>query len=65
MSRREYRIKPVANPAPGSYDAVILAVAHNQFREIGIQGIRRLCNANGVVYDVKSLFPPDTVDGRL
>lgn len=64
-AEHEYRIRPVARPAPGAYDAVILAVAHNQFRDMGIEGIRRLCKPNAVVYDVKSLFQADQVDGRL
>jgi UDP-N-acetyl-D-galactosamine dehydrogenase len=64
-AEHEYRIKPVASPAAGAYDAVILAVAHDEFRALGIDGIRRLCKPNAVVYDVKSMFPADQVDGRL
>ncbi|MCC6303535.1 MAG: Vi polysaccharide biosynthesis UDP-N-acetylglucosamine C-6 dehydrogenase TviB [Gammaproteobacteria bacterium] len=64
-AEHEYRIKPVSSPDAGAYDAVILAVAHDQFRAMGIDGIRRLCKPNAVVYDVKSMFPADQVDGRL
>ncbi|MBK8161681.1 MAG: Vi polysaccharide biosynthesis UDP-N-acetylglucosamine C-6 dehydrogenase TviB [Gammaproteobacteria bacterium] len=64
-AEHEYRIRPVAHPEPAVYDAVILAVAHDQFRDLGIEGVRRLCKPNAVLYDVKSLFPPDAVDGRL
>jgi UDP-N-acetyl-D-galactosamine dehydrogenase len=61
----EYDIHPVAAPAEGTYDAVILAVGHRQFAELGPEGIRRLTGPRGVVYDVKSLLPRDTVDARL
>ena len=61
----EYDIHPVAAPVEGAYDAVILAVGHRQFAELGPEGIRRLTGPRGVVYDVKSLLPRDTVDARL
>lgn len=64
-AEHEYGIRPIASPAPGSYDAIILAVAHQQFRDLGIAGVRRLGKPNAVVYDVKSLFPAAQVDGRL
>ncbi|MGE0278583.1 MAG: Vi polysaccharide biosynthesis UDP-N-acetylglucosamine C-6 dehydrogenase TviB [Nitrospiraceae bacterium] len=64
-AEHEYRLRPVTSPGPGSYDAVILAVAHDQFRDLGIEGVRRLCKPNAVIYDVKALFPPEAVDGRL
>jgi UDP-N-acetyl-D-galactosamine dehydrogenase len=64
-AEHEYRVKPITAPTHGVYDAVILAVAHEQFRELGIQGIRRLCKTNAVIYDVKGLYPANAVDGRL
>ena len=47
------------------YDAVIIAVAHEQFREMGIERIRKLCKRHSVVFDVKYLFGRSDVDGRL
>lgn len=47
------------------YDAVIIAVGHDQFKELGIEKIRKLTRKNGIVFDIKYLFPSDTVDGRL
>jgi UDP-N-acetyl-D-galactosamine dehydrogenase len=52
-------------PAPGSYDAVILAVAHRDFVELGAVGIRRWAKPRSILYDVKSVLPADAVDGRL
>jgi len=61
----EYGIKPISEPQKNDYDAVILAVAHEQFVEMGVDNIRQLCKERGVLYDIKSLFPADSVDGRL
>lgn len=53
----------ITNELPaGKFDAVILGVAHKQFRELDVKG---LLNENGVIYDVKGLLPRDIVDGRL
>ena len=61
----EYGIELVQKPKPGSYDAIILAVAHRQFRELGADGIRELGKPNSVLFDVKYILPASTVDGRL
>lgn len=55
----------VGSPAAGTYDAIIVAVAHEQFAQLGIDGLRRYGNARAVVYDIKSVFPIGGVDGRL
>ena len=47
------------------YDAIIIAVAHDQFKQLGIDKIRELTRDNGIVFDIKYLFPSDSVDGRL
>lgn len=47
----------------GRFDAVILAVAHNQFKSIDIREF--LASSNGVVYDVKGILPKCMVDARL
>mgnify|MGYP001813106688 FL=1 len=61
----EYGIELIETPEPGTYDAVIVAVAHDQFREAGPSGLRGLCRPDGILYDVKCLLPADAVDGRL
>jgi UDP-N-acetyl-D-glucosamine/UDP-N-acetyl-D-galactosamine dehydrogenase len=50
------------SPESGKYDAVILAVAHDEFRKLNI---RDLVNENSVIYDVKSVLSADTIDARL
>ncbi|MDW2980354.1 nucleotide sugar dehydrogenase [Rhodanobacter sp. KK11] len=58
-------IRPIAAPAEGSYDAIVLAVAHQAFLDDGSTGIRRYGRENCAVFDIKSLLPADAVDGRL
>lgn len=64
-AEHEYGLRPVASPVAGEYDAIILAVGHQQFRDLGIDGIRRFGKSNAVVYDVKYVLPRDAVDARL
>ncbi|WP_295583243.1 nucleotide sugar dehydrogenase [uncultured Lamprocystis sp.] len=52
-------------PAEGTYDAIILAVAHRDFIETGATGIRRWAKPKSILYDVKSVLPVQTVDARL
>ena len=58
-------IRPVAAPAAGSYDAIVLAVAHQAFLDLGSEGIRRFGREHCALFDIKSLLPATTVDGRL
>ncbi|WP_201313974.1 Vi polysaccharide biosynthesis UDP-N-acetylglucosamine C-6 dehydrogenase TviB [Dyella sp. EPa41] len=64
-AEHEYALSPVASPVPGDYDAVIVAVGHRQFIELGVDGIRGYGKPDSVVYDVKYVLPRDAVDGRL
>jgi UDP-N-acetyl-D-galactosamine dehydrogenase len=64
-AKQEYGITPIDRLAEGRYEAVILAVAHRQFAELGGAGIRALCRPGGILFDVKHLLPADTVDARL
>jgi UDP-N-acetyl-D-galactosamine dehydrogenase len=64
-AQHEYAIDLITAPQPASYDAVILAVGHDQFKQLGGQGVRALLKADGVVYDVKHVLPRDAVEGRL
>jgi UDP-N-acetyl-D-galactosamine dehydrogenase len=61
----EYAIRPINQPGPGKYDAMILAVAHQEFREMPIEEIRALGKAQSIIYDLKYLFPADQTDARL
>ncbi|CAM4140806.1 MULTISPECIES: nucleotide sugar dehydrogenase [Stenotrophomonas] len=55
----------LAEPTAGSYDAVVLAVAHESFKAMDDAHIRSLLAPGGLVYDVKSAWPRSVVDDRL
>ncbi|MBV2208595.1 MAG: Vi polysaccharide biosynthesis UDP-N-acetylglucosamine C-6 dehydrogenase TviB [Thermomonas sp.] len=64
-AQHEYGLMPIQTPEQGTYDAIILAVGHEQFKKMGEQGIRVLGKPQSVVYDVKHVLPREAVDGRL
>jgi UDP-N-acetyl-D-glucosamine/UDP-N-acetyl-D-galactosamine dehydrogenase len=65
-AEHEYGLRCLSEPpAPGRYDAVVLAVGHRQFLELGEQGIRAYGTPRAVIYDVKSILPFGAADGRL
>jgi UDP-N-acetyl-D-glucosamine/UDP-N-acetyl-D-galactosamine dehydrogenase len=65
-ARHEYGVSLLSTmPGPGQYDALVVAVAHEEFKQLGILGLRRLANGRAVIYDIKGLFGKDEVDGRL
>ncbi len=55
----------VATPRAEGYDAVVLAVAHTQFRAYDTARIQALRAPGGIIYDVKSAWPREQVDDRL
>ena len=61
----EYDIDLVTEPAKGAYDVVVIAVAHDCFRELGEDGIKSYGKDNSVLYDIKYVLPADAVDDRL
>jgi UDP-N-acetyl-D-galactosamine dehydrogenase len=62
----EYGLKCLAQaPASGKYAAIVLAVGHRQFAEMGAEGIKRLGMPGAVLYDVKSMLPLGAADRRL
>ena len=63
--RREYGFDLVEQPRPGSYDAVIVAVGHRQFKDMGASAIRAFAKAGGILFDVKSILPQGSADESL
>lgn len=61
----EYGIRLVAKPRLAAYDGVVLAVAHREFKELGVRRIRAYGRRKHVLYDVKYAFPALKVDGRI
>jgi len=64
-ARREYGVEVVSTLDEGQYDGVIIAVAHNQFVEMGAERLRALGKADHVLYDLKYVLPQNASDLRL
>jgi UDP-N-acetyl-D-galactosamine dehydrogenase len=64
-AQHEYGLDLVEKPEAGKYDAIVLAVAHKQFADLGADGIRALGKPGCVLFDVKQSLPRDKVDDRL
>ena len=60
-----YNLDLIEQPERDYYDAVIIAVSHDQFKDMGLHGVRALGKENYVLYDIKYLFASEGVDGRL
>ena len=62
---QEYGIRPIEQPKQGAYDGIILAVAHQQFRDMGVDAIRALGKPEHVLYDLKYVLTAEQADLRL
>ena len=52
-------------PRAGAYDAVLLCVAHDEFRAMGADGLRAFGKPGAIFFDVKSVFDQAASDLRL
>ena len=65
-AEHEYKVTPLKDkPQANTYDAIVLAVAHPEFLQMGAAGIHAFGKAEHVLYDVKSLLGKAEADGRL
>jgi len=64
-AEHEYGVTPIRQPNSNSYDGIILAVAHQEFTEMGLTEIRKLGREDHVLYDLKYVLPADQSDLRL
>ena len=64
-AEREYNVTPISKPAMNNYDGIILAVAHNEFVELGVEQIRAFGKNKHVLYDLKYVFTKEETDIRL
>lgn len=64
-ARHAYGVTPIAVPNCGSYDAILLAVAHHQFKLMGGEAIRALGKPTSVLYDLKYVLDSNESDLRL
>jgi UDP-N-acetyl-D-glucosamine/UDP-N-acetyl-D-galactosamine dehydrogenase len=61
----EYGIRPIDQPVEGKYDAILLAVAHDEFKELLLEQVKAFGKDKHVLYDIKYLLDANDVDGRL
>lgn len=64
-AQREHGLALIPAPDRGTYDAVVLAVAHRQFVEWGAEGIRALTHKSGIIYDLKAVLAAGSADLEL
>jgi len=64
-SNKEYGINLIKYPVNGKYDAIILAVAHDEFKALSVKQIRAFGKKNHILYDIKYLLDQKDSDGRL
>lgn len=64
-ARHEYGIVLAAQPQPGVYDAVVVAVCHHQFQEMGPRGVKAFAKDASVIYDLKAALPSGAADLQL
>jgi UDP-N-acetyl-D-glucosamine/UDP-N-acetyl-D-galactosamine dehydrogenase len=64
-AKHEYGLTLTEKPENGAYDAVILAVAHKKFKDMGTKAIRDLAKPNAIIYDLKYILPTEDADLRL
>ena len=65
QAEHEYNLSLTTKPKANHYDAIILAVAHDEFKNLGVDNIRKLGKKQHVLYDLKYILPKESVDMRL
>jgi len=63
--KKDYDITLISEPVLGKYDAIIMAVSHDVFKQLTEGQIKAFGKNNHVLYDIKYLLKADEVDGRL
>jgi len=64
-AREVYGFTPLSEPVENSYDAIVLAVSHQEFIDLGVDAIRKFGKPEHVLFDIKYMFPAEQTDGRL
>ena len=62
---KEYGLEPIRMPKPNHYDAIVLAIGHQQFKNMGYEAIQQLGKEKFVLYDLKYILPPHQSHLRL
>jgi UDP-N-acetyl-D-galactosamine dehydrogenase len=65
LAKREYGITLTNILPPGPFDAIVLAVKHDEITRMGERAIRALLASNGLIYDIKDILPAGADHARL
>ena len=65
LAKHEYGLGLVNELPQGPFDAVILAVKHDQIAKLGVEGIEALLGPGGLIYDLKGILPPTISHARI
>ena len=65
IAKKEYQIDMIVQLKDNTYDAIIITVGHDVFKDFSSEKIKALGKENFIIYDTKSILPQDDVDGRL
>ncbi len=63
--KKIYNVYPILKPNQKTYDAILIAVKHNEFKSLELKSIKNLCRSSHVIYDLKNLFNSNEVDLKL
>ena len=64
-ARKEYDIELINEPQKNKFDAIVLAVSHDEFKKLSVERIKNFGKKKCVIYDIKYLISADKSDGRL
>lgn len=64
-AQHEYGVSTMMTAEEGMYDAIVLAVGHQEFKDLGAEAIRKLGKQSHVLYDLKYVLDKSSVDMRL
>ena len=62
---KEYGLETIDQPIKGKYDAIVLAVAHDEFKKLSSVQIKNYGKKNSIIYDIKYIADPENIDGRI
>ncbi len=65
LAKQYFKINMQQTLKTDNYDAILLAVSHKEFIQMGETGLRKLLNKNGIIFDIKGMLPSNAVDERL
>ena len=65
LAGEQYKNRIIESPQEGKYDAIMVAVGHACFVEMGVEKLRRLGKSEHIIYDLKHIFPCEETDLRL